>query len=74
MAEVVLLPCPFCHSQRVKLGSKKTGNKSKGQVRVTMSMRCGVCHARGPSVGKDNPTEKDLSEMQVYVRKLWSTR
>lgn len=68
MAEVVLLPCPFCHSQRVKLGSKKNGK------RVTMSMRCGVCHARGPSVGKENPTAKDLSEMQVYVRKLWSTR
>lgn len=74
MSEAVLIPCPFCHGQKVKLGSKTTGSKSRGRVRVTLSMRCGICHARGPSVSKENPTEKDLNEMKVYVKKLWCTR
>jgi len=74
MREDDLVHCPFCHSQKVNLGIKQTGNKSKGRVRVTVSMRCGACHARGPSVGKDNPTAQDREIMRMQARTLWNTR
>lgn len=74
MREDDLIHCPFCHSQKVKLGSKRTGNNSKGRVRVTVSMRCGACHARGPAVSKENPSAHDLEVMRMHVRTLWNTR
>ena len=47
-------PCPFCKSQKVKLDGKSVLTGFNGLdrrvERETYSMRCNVCHARGPTV------------------------
>lgn len=46
--------CPFCGRSRLKVDSKKNSNfryvNGKREDCHTVSMRCNVCHARGPSV------------------------
>ena len=42
MAELKLLPCPFCGSKRLKIESKRNG-----QWYYTATVRCNKCHARG---------------------------
>lgn len=49
-----LKPCPFCYSTKVKLEKKSAEAGYNGlDMRVnceTYSVRCNVCHARGPTV------------------------
>ncbi len=50
-----MLPCPFCNSDKLKLEKKSVLDGYTGfDDRVekhTYSVRCNVCHARGPAVG-----------------------
>lgn len=49
-----LEPCPFCHSVKAKLEKKSALAGYNGlDMRVNLeaySVRCNVCHARGPTV------------------------
>lgn len=50
-----LKACPFCGSEKVKIDTKsvKAGYTGIDELvnQVTASVRCNVCHARGPAVG-----------------------
>lgn len=50
-----LKACPFCGSEKVKIDTKsvKAGYTGIDEPvnQVTASVRCNVCHARGPAVG-----------------------
>lgn len=55
MAELKLLPCPFCGSTKLKIESKRTKAGYTGinalVEQETHSVRCNVCHARGGACG-----------------------
>ncbi len=50
-----LKPCPFCGGTKLKIESKSvkvgyTGDDKRVE-RITYSVRCNTCHARGGAVG-----------------------
>lgn len=51
MSEIKLNKCPFCGSEKLKIGTKVTDRRDyKGEDTITASVRCNRCHARGPTV------------------------
>ena len=58
MAEIKLKPCPFCGSEKTKVGSKRTFVYG-GKKHCSVSIRCMKCHARGPVVGVVMPNGED---------------
>lgn len=55
MSDTELKQCPFCGSTKLKIDKKSVlGGYSGGGVRIvrmTFSVRCNSCHARGGAVG-----------------------
>lgn len=45
MENKVLKPCPFCGSNKLKV------DKNTRNGRITYSVRCNICHARGGASG-----------------------
>jgi hypothetical protein len=73
MNEPELKPCPFCGSTKLKVECKSVLDGYIGDIhrvkRMTFSVRCNKCHARGGAVGgrvidsfRFSMTEKDLPE------------
>ena len=68
-----LKPCPFCGSEKLKIESKSVFAGCTGieeiVERITYSVRCNICHARGSTVvGKVLP-----SLAQIRKRPHWAT-
>ena len=69
-----LKPCPFCGGMKLKIERKSVyaGTNGLGQrvERMTYSVRCNKCHARGGAVGG-----KVLSLYRFSITKLpdWAT-
>lgn len=61
-----LNPCPFCGSNKLKIETK-LGRKYYNKQRITYSVRCMVCHARGGTSGGDVPDDsyKDIEQRAV---------
>lgn len=72
--ETELKSCPFCGSTKLKIESKSVfaGSNGLGQrvERMTFSVRCNYCHARGSTV-----CGKVLSLYRFSITKLpeWAT-
>lgn len=71
----VLLGCPYCKSNQVRIDYKQITVGINGLdmpvKRYTYSGRCNKCHARGPSVG--GRVVIDLGKMDGIKRPSWAT-
>lgn len=76
-----LKPCPFCGGTKLKVESKSVLDGYAGDIhrveRMTFSVRCNSCHARGGVAGgrviksfRFSMTEKDLPEWATTDTKL----
>lgn len=73
-----LKPCPFCGSEKLKVDSKSRDG------RMTFSVRCNVCHARGGVTSIDKRVVirelgyKGLRELEkqagLKAVEIWNTR
>lgn len=69
-----LKPCPFCGSTKLKIESKSvfvgSNGLDQGVNRLTYSVRCNVCHARGGAA-----SGKILSLYRFSIMQLpeWAT-
>ena len=50
-----LRPCPFCGSQKLKIESKGTDVSYRHVRKLTVSVRCNRCFARGGTVSGEVP-------------------
>ena len=69
------MSCPFCGSDKLKIDSKR-GTIRRGKQRVSLSVRCNSCHARGPVLGIEVDAGRH-NEIELYkeeVMKLWNKR
>lgn len=70
-----LKPCPFCGSTKMKVDSKR-GTIRLGKQRVSVSVRCNSCNARGPVVGitmdAGRYNERELVGEEVF--EMWNRR
>lgn len=56
MGEAVKLrPCPFCGSKKLKIESKGTDVRHRYVRKLTVSVRCNRCFARGGTVSGEVP-------------------
>lgn len=80
MAEKIK-PCPFCGGTKLKVESKSVLDGYAGDIhrveRMTFSVRCNSCHARGGTASgrviksfRLTMTEKDLPEWATTDTKL----
>lgn len=54
VVDKILRPCPFCGATKLKI-DKQTRNG-----RITYSVRCNCCHARGGTSGHMKTTSKSI--------------
>lgn len=67
--------CPFCGSDKTKVESKR-GRVLLGEQRVSLSVRCNLCKARGPVVGVTMKTGR-YNEIELFgdvVYEKWNER
>lgn len=83
-----LLPCPFCGGESLKVEGKvkNVGGYWSGVPtrRLTVSVRCNKCKARGGVVGSKiaytseqkikHPELKEEWELREQAKELWNTR
>lgn len=73
--------CPFCNKHNLQLDSKSErdldiSDKIKYVRKITASIRCKVCHSRGPTASEKIPID-EYSLPQSLVDKtieLWNNR
>ena len=75
MAE--LKPCPFCGSEKLRVNRKSTlagfNGLDQRVERHTYSVRCNICHARGPAVGGEVMADKSLWDNMLLPMPKWAT-
>jgi Lar family restriction alleviation protein len=76
MSDVDLKPCPFCGDTKLKIDKKSVRDGYIGggvrNDRMTFSVRCNCCHARGGAVGgKIKPfgiSEDRLPNVEMFTK------
>lgn len=92
MNETKLKPCPFCGKEKLKVETKQSLDRHHphgGRInRVTASVRCMCCFARGPAEGgkvldgmrrrTDNPEETCILTTHIELKQkaieAWNRR
>lgn len=73
-----LLKCPFCGSDKLKVEHKnKFKDIRRNFIRMSFSVRCNSCHARGGVVTRDINYGKEAEEISKAKNKAiekWNTR
>lgn len=75
--------CPFCKGNKLKFDSKTGKDGYKHGIRFcryTGSIRCNICHARGPTVSIEIESSRyanityALDELMAKASDAWNTR
>lgn len=73
-----LLKCPFCGSDKLKVEHKnKFKDIRRNFIRMSFSVRCNCCHARGGVVTRDIPYNEQInaiSEAKNEAINKWNMR
>jgi Lar family restriction alleviation protein len=75
MEDVVIIPCPFCGSTKLKVDSKHHG-KHYYEGSHSATVRCQKCHARGPTAAC-KVTREQMHVTEATKQKaieLWNAR
>ncbi len=73
--DLEIKPCPFCGSTKLKVESKHNG-KWHNTGTHSATVRCGKCHARGPTASckvEKGLTSADKATEQKAIE-LWNAR
>ncbi len=73
-----LLKCPFCWSDKLKVEHKnKFKDINRNYIRISFSVRCNSCHARGGIVTRDIQYDNQadaISEAKNKAIEKWNMR
>ena len=74
-----MLKCPFCGSDKLSIVHKNCAKKKPWLrwTEMTFSVRCNVCHARGPAFSKfiyDEEKTKAIEEAETAACEKWNMR
>ena len=73
--ELEIKPCPFCGNTKLKVESKHHGAHYYSGTH-SASVRCGKCHARGPTASCKVTKEQMHADQETNNRaiELWNAR
>lgn len=73
-----LLKCPFCGSEKLKVGHKtKFKDPWKKIVRMSFYVMCNRCHAKGSTITKEihfNDQAEEISKAKDLAIEKWNMR
>jgi hypothetical protein len=68
--------CPWCNSTKVKFDCRASRGHLPNRTRYTASIRCGSCHARGPTVSIEimNGDHSEQNFLRSKAEELWNNQ